>query len=83
MINHMRTTVEINDEHRAKLLQLAARRGDKGFSRIIAEAIERYLAELESSEAARRKALSLCGSLSRREADRLRADSAKIRQSWR
>lgn len=79
----MRTTVEINDEHRARLLQLAARRGDKGFSRIIAEAIERYLAELDSSEVMRRKALRLCGSLSRNEADRLRADTSKIRQSWR
>jgi predicted DNA-binding protein len=83
MVNDMRTTVEINDEHRARLLQIAARRGDKGFSRIIAEAIERYLAEIERSEAARRKALRLYGSLSRREADRLRADSVRIRQSWR
>ena len=82
MFNNMRTTVEINDQHRARLLQLAARRGDKGFSRIIAEAIERYLAELKSSVAARRKALHLCGSLSRREADRLRANTARIRQSW-
>ena len=79
----MRTTVEINDEHRARLLQLAARRGDKGYSRIVAEAIERYLAELDKSDMARRKALQLCGSLSRREADRLRADATKIRQSWR
>jgi hypothetical protein len=79
----MRTTVEINDKHRARLLQLAARRGDKGFSRILAEAIERYLAELDRPDATRRKALELCGSLSRREADRLRADTAKLRQSWR
>jgi hypothetical protein len=59
----MRTTVEINDEHRARLLQLAARRGDKGFSHILAEAIERYLAELDRSDVTRRKALELCGSL--------------------
>ena len=83
MIRTMRTTVEINDEHRARLLQLAARRGDKGFSHIIAEAIERYLAELDSSSVMQRKALRLCGSLSRREADRLHVDTAKIRQSWR
>ena len=79
----MRTTVEINDEQRARLLQLAARRGEKGFSRIVAEAIERYLAELDSSDAIQRKALRLCGSLSHREADRLRTDTAKIRQFWR
>lgn len=79
----MRTTVEINDEHRARLLQLAASRGDKGFSRIVAEAIERYLAELDSSSVMRRKGLRLCGSLSRKEADRLRAATSNIRQSWR
>jgi predicted DNA-binding protein len=83
MIGTMRTTVEINDEHRARLLELAARRGDKGFSRIIAEAIERYLTELDSSEVMRRKALRLCGSVSPKEADRLRADTSKIRQYWR
>jgi hypothetical protein len=63
------------------MLQLAARRGDKGFSHIRAEAIERYLAELDRSEAIRQKALELYGSLSRKEVDRLRADTAKIRQS--
>lgn len=79
----MRTTVEIKAEHRARLLQLAARRGEKGFSRIIAEAIEAYLAELDSLELVRRRALTLCGRLSKKEADRLRSDTAKIRQSWR
>ena len=79
----MRTTVEIKGKHRTRLRQLAARRGEKGFSRIINEAIETYLAELDSREVVRRKALRLCGSLSAKEADRLRADTAKIHQSWR
>lgn len=68
----------ISNEHRARLLQLAAHRGEKGFSPIIGEAIERYLAELDSSDNTRRRALQLCGSLSRREADRFRLDTAKI-----
>jgi len=79
----MRTTVEIDDEHRARLLQLAARRGDKGFSRIVSEAIEQYLTAFDRSEADRRKVLALRGALSLRQADRLRADTALLRRSWR
>ena len=79
----MRTTVEIADEHRARLLELAARRGEKGFSRIISEAIEQYLAALDRSEADRRAVLGLRGSLSRKQAERLRADTTEIRRAWR
>jgi len=79
----MRTTIEIDDEHRAKLLELAARRGEKGFSRIIAAAIDAYLQSLRGSESPRRAALRLRGSLSAKETERLRADTAAIRKSWR
>ena len=43
----MRTTIELKPEHRAALLELAARRGEKGFSSLIADAIEAYLAGAE------------------------------------
>jgi hypothetical protein len=36
----MRTTAEIRDDHRAMLLEIAARRGEKGFASIVAEATE-------------------------------------------
>jgi hypothetical protein len=39
----MRTTVEIKPEHRSALLALAARRGGKGFSAVLEEAIEGFL----------------------------------------
>jgi hypothetical protein len=35
----MRTTIEMKPEHRARVIELAARRGDKGFSTVIAEAL--------------------------------------------
>ncbi|MCH7921306.1 MAG: ribbon-helix-helix protein, CopG family [Planctomycetes bacterium] len=35
----MRTTIEMSDHLRAELLQLAAKRGLKGFSQIVEEAI--------------------------------------------
>ena len=79
----MRTTIEIDDEHCSKLLELAARRGEKGFSRIIAQAIESYLKSVKRSESVRRQALKLRGAFSLDEADRLRTTTSEIRRSWR
>ena len=60
----MRTTVEIKDEHRAQLLDLAARRGMKGFSELIEEALEMYFGALRSDEVARKTASATRGALS-------------------
>ena len=79
----MRTTIELKDESRARLLAIAARRGEKGFSRIIGEAVDLYLQAEEADETRRRAALALRGTLGARDADRLRADTAAIRESWR
>ena len=46
----MRTTVEITAEQRAQLLKLAARRGEKGFSGLVREALETYLAHQRELE---------------------------------
>jgi predicted DNA-binding protein len=43
MLPPMRTTIEIPDDQRARLLELAARRGEKGFSALVREALELYL----------------------------------------
>ena len=74
----MRTTVEIDDVYRAKLLELAARRGEKGFSRIIDEALHNYLDELARIDTTRREAIKLRGALSRDQAARLRADMMSV-----
>jgi hypothetical protein len=79
----MRTTIELKPEHRAKLLELAARRGEKGFSSVIAEAIESHLARATENDEARRKALRLRGALSRKDADDLRHTAEALRESWR
>ena len=80
---HMRTTVEIEDKHRARLLELAAKRREKGFSGVLAEAIDTYLAAVEQNEAARRAARALRGSLSDDEAEEMRAAIARLRETWR
>jgi hypothetical protein len=79
----MRTTIELKPEHRAKLLELAARRGEKGFSSVIAEAIESHLARAAENDEARRRALRLRGVLSRKDADALRHTAEALRDSWR
>jgi len=79
----MRTTIEITDEHRAKLLEAAARRGEKGFSTIIEEALDHYF-ENESDRRQRvERALAAAGSLSAAAADRLEEHARKLRRSWR
>lgn len=61
MVRPMRTTIEITDEQRAKLLELAARRGEKGFSILVQEALDLYLREQGRLAAARRSAGDLMG----------------------
>jgi len=79
----MRTTIELKDEHRARLLELAARRGEKGFSAVIAEAIDHHLRWIDEAAGNRRRALDLRGTLSAAEADRLRRATGALRESWR
>jgi hypothetical protein len=79
----MRTTIELKDASRARLLELAARRGQKGFSALIDEAVDMYLLAADADEARRRAALALRGRLGATQADRLRRATAALRESWR
>jgi len=79
----MRTTLEIPDEQRAKLLQLAAAKGMKGFSSLVTEALTRYLAEEEERRGRIDRALSLQGSLDEEEGEELERSVVAIRGQWR
>ncbi len=79
----MRTTIEIKPDHRAKLLELAAQRGEKGFSSVIGEAIDAYLADRGEATRLRKKALRLSGKISDSEADELLAHTRQSRELWR
>jgi len=79
----MRTTVEIRDDHRAKLLELAGRRGEKGFSRIVEEALDRYFLADEATDERIRRALEAIGSLDEESARRLEESTRRIRNTWR
>lgn len=79
----MRTTIELPDELRARLLAMAARRGEKGFSSLVETAVERYLEEEERRQARVRDAVSAIGSLDDTEADRMRDAVESVRSTWR
>jgi hypothetical protein len=79
----MRTTIEIKPEHRARLLELAARRGHKGFSQLVSEALDAYLRAQAGQADLRRRARMLQGTLAARDAKALRSATAEIRGSWR
>ena len=79
----MRTTIELSDEHRARLTALAAERGTRGFSELVREAIEDYLAENQARRDRVKAALGALGSLSETEAARLEDAVAVLRRTWR
>ena len=79
----MRTTVEITDAQRAGLLDLAARRGEKGFSRLVQEAVDRFLADEHAGKGRVEAALALEGSMTAEAADELTASVARLRSNWR
>ena len=79
----MRITIELKPEHRAKLLELAARKGEKHFSSVIAEALESYLAASTEQERLRKRASRLRGTLPHDEARRLQQSSEALRGFWR
>lgn len=77
----MRTTVDITDRQRAALAAIADRRGIRGYSTLIQEALDAYLSALDANEI--RVLLDLEGSLSEAEADRVERRISGLRGTWR
>ncbi len=78
----MRTTIELSDDHRSALHSLAARRGLRGYSKLIQEAIDFYIKEKVKKEDSIKQLLKMRGSWSRDEAKKLRKRIEEIRQNW-
>jgi hypothetical protein len=79
----MRTTIEITDDQRSKLLEAAAKRGEKGFSSIIQEAIDHYFEAAAERRERVARGLKVLGTLEGAAADRLEKDVRQLRRSWR
>lgn len=82
-IRNMRTTVELSDEIRAKLMEMAARRGERGFSALVEEAVARYLEEEEERRRLARDARSVLGTMSDDDAHDLEESVRNVRSRWR
>jgi hypothetical protein len=79
----MRTTVEITEAQRGELLRLAAQRGEKGFSRIVQEALDAYLKGGAARASARERALAVEGSLKGKDGAALADEVRRIHEHWR
>lgn len=81
----MRTTIEIADDKLRRLREIAARRGEKGYSKIIDEALEAYLARRLAHESEEREALAeeLEGAWGAERAEEVRLRVAESRAEWR
>lgn len=79
----VRTTIEIRDDLRARLVGLAATRGEKGYSKIVEEALEQYLREVDRRDERLAELLALRGAVSAEEAGEVREEIARLRSGWR
>lgn len=79
----MRTTIELPNRQRSRLLALSAERGERGFSRIVQEALDRYFDESAARAERVREALRMAGAMPKREADILREHVRGLRYGWR
>ena len=77
----MRTTIEIAEEQHRALTALAQRRGIRGFSQLVQEAIAEYLHGLDADEVD--LLLSLEGILDEDDEREMRARIDSARATWR
>ncbi len=79
----MRTTIEIPDRLRAALHATAARRGQRGFSKLVEEALDLYFATLADRDEAVAEVLALGGAWDDDDAGAAREGLDELRSTWR
>lgn len=77
----MRTTVEITEEQHRALTILAHRRGIRGFSQLVQEAIDGYLNEIGADDT--ESLLAMRGMLDDEEERAVRTRINDVRLTWR
>ncbi len=80
----MKTTLDLDDDLREKLLHLAAQHQDEDLSRIINRAIRQYVEDLEANQQEERlqRVLALAGSISEQDAEAAHARLREVREQW-
>ncbi len=79
----MRTTIELKPAQRAELLRLAAKRGIKGFSSIIEDALDEYLLRESRKQHLILAALETRGAFSGKGGEEFESRASTLREKWR
>jgi len=79
----MRTTVELSEDLIAALHALAVRRGQRGYSKIMEEAVAYYLRDQKKRDLDLKAVLELGGGWSEEEAEEVRRNLEEARRNWR
>jgi len=79
----MRTTIELSDDLISIVHALAVKKGYRGYSKVIEEALNFYLKENERRELGRDKILKMRGSWSLAEAEKTKKRLEEIRKNWK
>ncbi|MFZ0451206.1 MAG: hypothetical protein WAL98_18365 [Desulfatiglandaceae bacterium] len=81
--NSMRTTIEISAEHRGALLSLAAKKGLRGYSTIIEEALDLYIEHQGRASGIKSNVLRMKGSWKKEETEKTKSSIAELRENWK
>ena len=79
----MRTTIELTNDHRSSLYSLAARRGLRGYSKLIQEAVDLYIQEMMAKEGNARVLLKMRGTWNEEGSRKFQKKLREIRKSWK
>jgi len=79
----MRTTIELSEDLISIIHALAVKKGYRGYSRVIAEALDFYLKENEKREAGRKRILKMRGNWNLAEREKAKKRLEEIRKNWR
>jgi len=78
----MRVTIDIPDALRAEIMAMSARKGYRGYGRLIVEALEHYVSHVQKQEAGKRALMKMRGSWTGAEATETRLKVAETRANW-
>jgi len=79
----MRTTIEIPDRYRGILHSLAIKRGLRGYSAIIEDALDAYIEELSRKDHLKNEILQMMGSWQEKEISQVKEKINEMRKNWK
>jgi len=78
----MRTTIEIPDHYRSTLHSLAVKKGFRGYSRVIQEALDVYIDSLSRKDDLKHEILQIMGSWQEEEVSQTKEKILEMRNNW-